>query len=430
MTLNMALVGAGGMGMRHANGYVELRRYFEDVRIVAVCDPHVDSAEAVAAVIAEGTGESPKTFASLGDAIDASDVSLDAVDIVTSTPTHHILAIEAMEAGLHVMVEKPMGLTLAACRLMASCSERTGKTMSISENFRRDPMNRLAKALIDAGAIGEPYFALDFNIGGADRGVMHSTVWRAKRDQAGGTVLDSGVHNADLLLYLMGPAIRVFAETDVNERQRVLRPMSDQAPGLARMYRHRREAGGEEIGDIVEQDAIDTAFASIRFKSGAAGQLIISDTSYGYSLGDSVISGSEGTLYRPPSRSGTGPRIVRGNGDTLVGDKLLDFVPDFELDDIASTLWDGERRMSSYDMGFRQIDFKILAIEYMDLARAVVDGRAPEVGSAEGMAALALAYGVVESGEAHQAVDIEDVVTGKVRHYQDEIDRAAGIVEC
>ena len=430
MTINIALVGAGGMGMRHANGYIELRKYFDDVRIVAVCDPHLDSAEAVATVIAEATGDRPKSFASLGDATDSSDVSLDAVDIVTSTPAHHVLAIEAMEAGLHVMVEKPMGLTLTACRMMASCSERTGKTLSISENFRRDPMNRLAKALIDTGAIGEPYFALDFGIGSANRGVMHSTVWRAKRDQAGGTVLDAGVHNADLLLYLMGPAVRVFAETDVNEPRRVLRPMSDQAPGLARMYGHRREAGGEEIGDIVVQDAVDTAFASIRFASGAAGQMIITDTSYGYSLGDSVVTGSERTLYRPPSRSGTGPRIVRGERETVVGDRLLDLVPDFELDDITSTLWDGERRMASYEMNFRQIDFKILAIEYMDLARAVMYGGTPEVGSTEGMAALALAYGVMESGEAHQAVQIDDVKTGKVRRFQDDIDRAAGIVEC
>ena len=430
MTLNIALVGAGGMGMRHANGYIELRKYFNDVHIVAVCDPHLDSAEAVAAVVAEATDESPKAFASLEDAIQSVDVTLDAVDIVTSTPSHHVLAIEAMEAGLHVMVEKPMGLTLTACRMMASCSERTGKTLSISENFRRDPMNRLAKALIDAGAIGEPYFALDFGIGSANRGVMHSTVWRAKRDQAGGTVLDAGVHNADLLLYLMGPAVRVFAETDVNERHRVLRPMSDQTPGLARMYRHRREAGGEEIGDIIEQDAVDTAFASIRFASGAAGQMIITDASYGYGLGDSVVAGSEGALYRPPSRSGTGPRIVSGDGETVDGDGLLDLVPDFELDDITSTLWDGERRMSSYEMDFRRIDFKILAIEYMDLARAVTDGRPPEVGSTEGMAALALAYGVMESGEAHQAVQIDDVINGEVSRFQDDIDRAAGIVEC
>ena len=169
----------------------------------------------------------------------------------------------------------------------------------------------------------------------------------------------------------MGPATHLFAETDVNDRDRVLRPMSDQAPGLAAMYTHRREAGGESIGDTIEQDAVDTAFATIRFASGAAGQMIISDASHGYSLGDSVVVGSDGTLYRPPSRSGTGPRIVHYDGTETTGNALLDLVPDFELDEITSTLWDGERRMSSYDMDFRQIDAKIIAIEYMDLARSV-----------------------------------------------------------
>ena len=428
MTLNIALVGAGGMGMRHATGYIELRKYFDDVRMVAVCDPHIDSAEAVASVIAESTPESPAVFPSLADAADA--VALDAVDIVTSTPAHHVLAIEAMRSGLHVMVEKPMGLTLTACRMMQSVEQETGKVLSISENFRRDPMNRLAKSLIDSGAIGKPYFAVDFSISSAHRGVMHSTVWRAKKDQAGGVVLDAGVHNADLLLHLMGPAVRVYAETDVNDPERIMRPMSAQAPGLAAMYTHRREAGGEDVGDIVEHDAVDTAFATIRFASGAAGQLIITDASHGYSLGDSVVVGSEGTLYRPPSRQGTSPRIVREDGTSVEGDALLDLVPNFEIDDVTSTLWDGERRMSSYDMDFRKIDAKILAIEYMDLAGAVADGRSPEVGSTEGMAALALAYGVMESGEANQAVSIDDVLSGAVSRFQDDIDRAAGIVEC
>ena len=152
MTLNIALVGAGGMGMRHAIGYIELRKYFDDVRMVAVCDPHIDSAEAVASIIAESTPETPSVFASLAEAADA--LALDAVDIVTSTPAHHVLAIEAMRAGLHVMVEKPMGLTLTACQMMQSVEQETGKVLSISENFRRDPMNRLAKSLIDSGAIG------------------------------------------------------------------------------------------------------------------------------------------------------------------------------------------------------------------------------------------------------------------------------------
>ena len=447
MTLNIALIGAGGMGMRHATGYIELRKYFDDVCMIAVCDPHVDSAEAVAKTIADATPETPAVFASLADAVDAPSIALDAVDIVTSTPAHHALAIEAMRSGLHVMVEKPMGLTLTACRMMQSVEKETGMVLSISENFRRDPMNRLAKSLIDSGAIGQPYFAVDFSISSAHRGVMHSTVWRAKKDQAGGVVLDAGVHNADLLLYLMGPALRVYAETDVNNPERIMRPMSAQAPGLAAMYTHRREPdinpfsptperarvrGKNRVmdGDIVQQDAVDTAFATIRFASGAAGQLIITDASHGYSLGDSVIVGSEGTLYRPPSRQGTGPRIAREDGRSVKGDALLDLVPDFELDNVTSTLWDGERRMSSYEMDFRKIDAKIIAIEYMDLALSTAGEGSPEVGSNEGMSALALAYGVMESGEANQVVSIDDVLTGVVSRFQDEIDLAAGIVEC
>ena len=86
-------------------------KYFDDVKVVAVCDPHLDSAAAVAKAISESTPESPQPFAGLAEAAESSDISLDAVDIVTSTPAHHTLAIEAMRAGLHVMVEKPMGLT-------------------------------------------------------------------------------------------------------------------------------------------------------------------------------------------------------------------------------------------------------------------------------------------------------------------------------
>ncbi len=427
MTLNIAIVGAGGMGMRHALGYAELRRYFEDVCVVAVVDRHVDSAQAVAQAIASRTSDAPKVLASLDELAADRSLSVDAVDIVTNTLAHHTLAIDAMNSGYDVMVEKPMGLTLTACRRMQAVEAATGRTLAVSENFRRDPMNRLTKALLEAGAIGEPRFALDFSLGSAQRGVMHSTVWRAKKLHAGGVVLDAGVHNSDLLLYLMGTADHVYAETDVNDPNRTLRPMAEQAPGLASAYQHRHEEGGETVGDGVDQDAVDTAFASVRFDSGAVGQMIITDAAHGYALHESVVVGSEGTLYRPPSRRGTGPRIVRMDGSEVEGDDLLDTVPDFELDATTAALWDDAYRLHSYEMDFRQIDAKIIAIEYMDFARAVAENGRPEVGSDEGMAALALTYGILESGEIGQPVAIDDVVSGKVNRLQSEIDAAAGI---
>jgi len=317
-------------------------------------------------------------------------------------------------------------LTLKACRQMREVSQSTGKVMAVAENYRRDPMNRLTRALIQAGAIGTPYFVLDIGVGSSDGAVMHSTVWRAKKEQAGGAPLDAGVHNADMLLYLMGGANTVYAETAINETQRTLRPMIEVAPVLAEMYDHRKE-DGYATGDIVEQTAADTAFGLIRFNSGAIGQLLMTDTSHGQSLGVSTISGSTGTMYRPRSRSGESPRIVRNDGSEITGDALLELVPDFELDDTISILWNGARRISSYDMDFRNIDSKILAYEYLDMVQAAESGGQLEVGPQEGMDALALAYALMESGVSGAPVTVEDVAEGRVSAFQDEIDASMGI---
>ena len=419
MSFKIALVGCGGMGRRHAHGYIELRKYFDIVEMVAVCDVHHDVAATVAGEIGEATGATPDIYTDFDDMLSKAD--LDGVAIVTSTPMHHLFAIKAMNAGLHVITEKPMGLTLKACRQMQEVSESTGKVLAVAENYRRDPMNRLTKSLIDSGAIGTPYFALDIGVNSSDGAVMHSTVWRAKKEQAGGAPLDAGVHNADMLLYLMGGANTVFAETAINEPQRTLSPMSEVAPVLAEMYDHRKEVGYED-GDIVEQTAIDTAFGVIRFKSGAIGQLLMTDTSHGQSLGVSTISGSTGTMYRPRSRSGESPRIVRNDGTEITGDALLELIPDFELDDTISILWNGARRISSYDMDFREIDSKILAYEYLDMVHAAESGMQPEVGSREGMYALALAYALLESGMSGLPVTVDDVVEGRSSVFQNEID--------
>jgi len=424
MTFKIALVGCGGMGRRHAHGYIELRKYFDTVEMAAVCDVHEDVAATVADEINDETGVRPDIYTDFDEMLAQADI--DGVAIVTSTPMHHRFAIKAMEAGLHVITEKPMGLTLKACRQMREVSSKTGKVMAIAENYRRDPMNRLTRALIEAGAIGTPYFTLDIGVGSSNGAVMHSTVWRAKKEQAGGAPLDAGVHNADMMLYLLGGADTVFAEIAINEKQRTLRPMSEVAPGLAAMYSHRKE-DGYSTGDKVEQTAADTAFGVIKFKSGAIGQLLMTDTSHGQSLGVTTISGSTGTMYRPRSRSGESPRIVRGDGSVVTGDELLDLVPDWELDDITSILWDGARRISSYEMKFKAIDSKILAYEYLDMVQAAETGGQPEVGPKEGMDALGLAYALMESGAKGAPVTVEDVVEGRESAFQDEIDAEMGI---
>ena len=224
-----------------------------------------------------------------------------------------------------------------------------------------------------------------------------------------------------MLLYLMGPAESVYAETSVFEPNRKLMPMVNVAPNLAEMYKHRNEPGFK-TGDEVLQDAIDTGFALIKFKSGAIGQLVITDTSHGHSLGIETITGSEGTLFRTQSRSGTPAKIVFMDGKEVIGEELLKLVPGFELDDLTTALWNGRRRIGQYDMGFHDTDSRILAYEYMDWVRAVEKSEAPEVGVLEGKNALGLAYSIVESGLSQKKVKVRDVISGEINGYQKDID--------
>ena len=109
---------------------------------------------------------------------------LDAIDIVTDTRMLHVFALRALDTGLHVLTEKPMGLTLALCRKMREMAETKGLLLSVAEQYRRDPMHRLTRALLDGGAIGKPRFALKAMVAGGSA-LMHNTGWRALKSRAG-----------------------------------------------------------------------------------------------------------------------------------------------------------------------------------------------------------------------------------------------------
>lgn len=422
MTMQIALVGCGGMGLRHAYGYIEMRKYFDSFHLAAVCDLHESTANHLASEVENATGARPKVYTDLARMLDE-EQSLDAVDIVTDTRMHHTFAQMAFDAGLHVMTEKPLGLTVRACQLMRSAAENSGRTLSVAENYRRDPMNRLTRALLDAGVIGTPQFMIKIGVSGGSA-LMHNTGWRALKSRAGSIILEQGVHDADLMLYFLGDVHSVYAATGLFTRVRRRDPIN---PRLAQFYSHRVEE--EFAGDsTVELDQEDTAFAVLRFSSGAVGQYGITNASHGHSVGVDTVHGSLGTIEMPPSRSGQTPTVhIEGQAMPLTGEQLLAAVPDWELDDIASRFWEGERRIASYQMPFEAIDRKLIGIEYEEFADAIRTGRQPEVDADMGMKALALAYATLESGMVHQPVFMTDMLEGTVDAYQREVNESAGL---
>ena len=351
----------------------------------------------------------------------------DAVDVVTDTRSHHDFAIKALEAGAHVAVEKPMGLTVRACHRMMEAAQRTGRVLSVSENYRRDPMNRLAKALLESGVLGEPRLAFIVGLMGS-RYVRQLAGWHHMKLR-GGNFLESGVHVADLLLYLMGVVVRVQAETDLWERVRYTTDRL-RVGVMTRFYGHRVKEEADQ-GESIDTTAEDVALAVFRFGSGALGQFSWGISALGQSTEASVVYCEEGSLTLSPVRSGQPVVVARYAGpspiELIQGEEVLALVPDFHLDETTAPFFDGRQRLPSYALSFEEIDRKLVAVEMQDFGEAAISGRAPEVGGRPGLDAVALCYAILESGHAGKSISFADIVEDRINAYQREINESVGL---
>ena len=415
----LALAGCGGMGRRHLRGY----RVLQDlepgrVELAAVIDPALERAEFVAGE-AEGLfGTRPQAYRSLEDAIEGT-TDLEVVDIVAAAAAHHLIVSVAADAGLHVLCEKPMAPTVAACRAMQAAAQRNGTVLSIAENYRRDPISRLACALLRAGAIGDVRTVLDFSAGGGHR--ARAGGWQYLRKQ-GGSLLESGVHNADMQMYLVGPVTQATARVRLQEPERVFKGARVKA-----FHDHYADT----YPDVQAADAPDFMMATIEFDSDALGQWLYDQAAHGRGFRRFTIFGGEGQIDLPSVRTGQPLRLFRDDHDgALNDDDVLAFVPDFALDDRTASLFGGNR-LARYDQTESGAggdgDLNILAMEVAELLDAVDNGTPVEVGPEEGLAAVALVMACHESSEAGRSVRTAEVVDGTLNAYQNVANRELGI---
>ncbi len=193
---NVALVGAGNIGKTHASCY----RSLDEVKLAAI----VDTDPAAASELA---GADAQAFATLDAALKAVDISI--VDICAPTPVHTDYAVQALEAGKHVLLEKPMARTLEQCDAIIASAKKAETTIMVAHVLRFFPEYAQAKQVIDSGAIGTPAVVRTSRGGGFPR---FTDSWYTDFRQSGGCVMDLTVHDFDWLLWCLGPAERVFAK--------------------------------------------------------------------------------------------------------------------------------------------------------------------------------------------------------------------------
>lgn len=189
--LRMGVIGVGGIAQgRHIPSFLELS---DKVTIVAVSDINDETAKSVA-----NRFNISKVYTDYGDMFE----DVDAVTICTPNKFHSEITIAALEAGLHVLCEKPMAMTPEECQAMLDASEKTGKILAIAYHWRFMKESQAAKRLILENEIGSPMVARAKAL--RRRKVPGWGVFTNKELQGGGSLIDYGCHFLDLSLWLLG----------------------------------------------------------------------------------------------------------------------------------------------------------------------------------------------------------------------------------
>jgi inositol 2-dehydrogenase len=251
--VSIGVIGLGRMGSVYASF---IAGQVEDGRLAAVSDSRP---EALKVFVDRHSGV--QAYTDYHDLL--ADRSVDAVVVVTPTSTHREVVIAAAEAGKAIFCEKPTALTLQATDDMIGVVEKAGVMFQVGFMRRFDKAYAKAKQQIDAGLIGDPVV-----IRSIGRDPFRTSLEYANPTASGGLIVDMGIHDFDILRWLMGDEIqRVYTEV-----------ASLVYPELL------------TVGDV------DNAMISVRFEKGGLGNVEVSRTAhYGYDIQCNVI-GTKGAL--------------------------------------------------------------------------------------------------------------------------------------
>jgi predicted dehydrogenase len=352
----VGLIGCGKVGQIHADALCGLA----EAKLTSVCDV---SAERV------------RAFADRYGARGYTDVDVllreskvEAVLIGTPHPLHAAPAIRAAEAGVHVLVEKPMAATLADCDAMLAAANRTGVLLgAISQRRFYEPVRRIKEA-IDAGKIGRPALGVFTMYSWREPSYYQSDPWRGKWDTEGGGVLvNQSPHQLDLLRWFMGPIAEVSGYwANVNHPS-------------------------------VEVD--DTAVAVLRFQNGGLGAIV---TSVAQKPGIYTKVHIHGT-------NGASVGVETDRGATFIAGMTAIIEP--PLNDLW-TIPGEEHLLTAFQTEdrarFTQIDATTHyhRLQIQDFLRAIREGRPPLVTSEDGRAVVELFTAIYRSNREGRPVTL------------------------
>lgn len=191
--LRAAIIGCGGI----ANGkHMPSLAKLDTVEMVAFCDIIEEKAKKAAEQFG---AKGAKYYSDYKEVL--KDDSIDVVHVCTPNKSHSFITIDALEAGKHVMCEKPMAKTSKAAMAMVEAARRTGKKLTIGYQNRFRGDSQYLHSICEKGDLGEVYYAKAHAI--RRRAVPTWGVFLNEEEQGGGPLIDIGTHALDLTLWMM-----------------------------------------------------------------------------------------------------------------------------------------------------------------------------------------------------------------------------------
>ncbi len=257
--MRVAMIGYGFMGAAHSQGWRVAPRFFDLPAIPEMTLLVGRNQDAVAAAADKwGWAEAATDWR---DAIARDDI--DVIDIVTPGDSHAEIAIAALEAGKHVLCEKPLANTVAEAEAMAAAAKTAaagGVYAMLGHTYRRLPATTFARDLVAAGKIGTVQQVRASYLQDWLTDPATPLVWRLQKDLAGsGALGDIGAHIIDLSQFITG--MRLTSVSGTIETITKTRPVLESTSGLG-------GTGGSELGEVTVDDV---ALFTGRYDSGVLG---------------------------------------------------------------------------------------------------------------------------------------------------------------
>ena len=332
--LTFALIGCGNIAKKH----LACIQGLNNAELAGVCDIDLESLKAFS------KDNDIPGFSSIDMLL--AEVNPDVIVVLTPSGSHASIVKNLAKHKKHIIVEKPISLTLSDAYEMQKECDRHGSTLSVVKQNRFNAPIRLARKLHDAGGLGSLFLGTVRVRWSRDQDYYDSAAWRGTWENDGGVICNQAIHHIDMLQWFLGDVVSVFSSN---------------------------------INAMLDIEAEDTSASVIKFSSGALG----------------IIEAS--TAIRPKDLEGS-ISLLGNKGSIEVGGFAMNEITKLELEDESQIDQSDKRLSNPSDFAYAHIEF------YKDYISKILAEKKPTIDAEEAIKSLRIVHAIYKSHNENREV--------------------------